>query len=139
MVVELPPSRLRAWTTPRDNISSASSSRSTPVLYPDWRPSTVAMTSEPAAVMPSAVRGWSSSATAVRGETSATPPCTMNSRPPMASRTFSHPGVIASVSVSPTPGTSASRNDPLGPLSTSVPGSMGMPPVAGRTWRTTAG
>ena len=83
-----------AWTTPRDNISSASSSRSTPVLYPGWRPSTVAITRSPAAVIPSAVRGWSWSAEVGRGEMDVSPSRTMSSRPPTASRTFSHPGVI---------------------------------------------
>ena len=34
MVVEPPPSMFSAWTAPRDSMRSASSGRSTPVLYP---------------------------------------------------------------------------------------------------------
>ncbi len=138
MVVEPPPSMFSAWTAPRESISSASSSRSTPVLYPGWRPSTVASTRSPAAVMPSAVRGWSWSADVGRGEMDVSPSRTMSSRPPTASRTLSHPGVIERVSGSGLPGVSASSDDPAGPFSTTVSGAIGMPPVAGRTSSTTA-
>ena len=57
----------------------------------------------------------------------------------MASRTFSQPGVIESVSGSGSPGLSVSSSDPAGPLRTTVSGAIAMPPRAARTSRTTAG
>ena len=61
-----------------------------------------------------------------------------NSRPPIACVTVSHPAVIERVSWTVWPATSDVRKDVLGPVMITVPGSIGLPPFAGRTCTTVA-
>src|SRR3972149_6962471 len=109
--VEPPPSRLIALTAPRDSISSASSGRRMPTLQPDRPPSTVARIKRPSAVRPTALRAWSWSALAGRGEMLGAPSRTIHSRPLMACWIDSQPAVTDVVSVTDSPGARAASGE----------------------------
>ena len=59
------------------------------------------------------------------------PPRRMNSRPPIAWVTFSQPDVIEIVSWTCWPGAIDDRKELAGPDRITVPGSIGLPPLAG--------